>query len=202
MARLNFLVPNSKRYSVEHIPTREELYQKIKRKSLKTLKWIIAMNILLLAFFVSSSFIVKVSSQPRSNGFPASILLIADYALIVLPFVFTVVSTYMIFKIKKNNTVEALQLNIKNAKNALKLYLALILITYLIIIYITIYQTIVSDTNSVLLNESWSYHTAIILACVVCTIIILLVLWLLYKLLYSRFLKRLTKNYYILKDMM
>ncbi len=202
MARLNFLVPNSKGDGVEHIPTREELYQKIKRKSLNTLKWIIVVNVLILAFFTLSSFLFNINSQPQSNSLPASALIFADYSLLILPIVFTIVCVYMIFKITRNNTVETLLLNIKNAKNVLKLYLSLILIAYLIIIYITIYQTIVSGTNDVTLNESWTYYTAIILTCVVCTIIILLILWILYKLLYSRFLKKLTKNYYILKDML
>ena len=201
MARLNFLVPKSKGDGVEHIPTREELYQKIKRKSLNTLKWIIVVNVLILAFFIFSSFLFDINNQSQSTSQTASVLIFADYSLLILPIVFTIVCAYMIFKIKKNNTVETLLHNIKNAKNVLKLYLSLILIAYLIIIYITIYETIVSGTNEVTLTESWSYYTAIILACVVCTIVILLILWLLYKLLYSRFLKRLTKNYYILKDM-
>jgi len=201
MARLSFLDPNSKGDRVEHIPTREELYQKIKRKSLNTLKWIIIVNILILVFFTFSSFLFNINSQPQSTSLTASVLMFADYSLLILPMVFTIVCAYMIFKIRRNSTVEVLLLNIKNAKNVLKLYLSLILIAYLIIIYITIYHTIVSGTNDVTLNESWSYYTAIILACVVCTIVILLILWLLYKLLYSRFLKNLTKNYYTLKDM-
>lgn len=201
MARLNFLTPNSNGERAEDILTREELYQKIKRKSLKTLKGIIIVNILILAFFISSSFIFKINEDTKTESLSSSVLTFADYALVILPVISTIVCIYIIFKIRKNDTVEALLLNIKNTRNILKLYLFLILIAYLIIIYITIYQTIVSGTNDVTLDESWSFYTAIILACVVCTIVILLILWLLYKVLYSRFLKSLTKNYYVLKDM-
>lgn len=201
MARLNFLRQNNNGKRAEHIPTRDELYQKIKGKSLQTLKKIIIVNILILAFFIGSSFLFKINAPVKSNSLSSSVLTFTDYALVILPLFFTIVCAYMIFKIKKNSTVETLLLNIKNAKNGLKLYLSLILIAYLIIIYITIYQTIVSSTNDVALDGSWSFYTAIILACVVCSIIILLILWLLYKLLYSRSLKSLTKNYYTLKDM-
>ena len=201
MARLNFLKPNSNGEHGEDILTREELYQKIKRKSLKTLKGIVIVNILILAFFISSSFLFKINEDTKTESLSSSVLTFTDYALVILPVAFTMVCAYLIFKIKKNNTVEALLLNIKNARNILKLYLSLILTAYLIIIYITIYRTFVSGTNDVTLDESWSFYTAIILACVVCTIVILLILWLLYKVLYSRFLKSLTKNYYVLKDM-
>lgn len=201
MARLNFLTPNSNGERAEDILTREELYQKIKRKSLKTLKGIVIVNILILAFFISSSLLFKITEDTKTESLSSSVLTFADYALVILPVISTIVCIYIIFKIRKNDTVEALLLNIKNTRNILKLYLFLILIAYLIIIYITIYQTIVSGTNDVTLDESWSFYTAIILACVVCTIVILLILWLLYKVLYSRFLKNLTKNYYVLKDM-
>lgn len=181
--------------------SREDLYVAIKKKSINTLLWICAVNLGKLAFFAFSGFLFNINSQSNGSSFPASILTTVDYALIVLPIVFTFLWIYLIFRIRSKNTVETLLISIKNAKNGLKLYLSLVLISYLIIIYITIYQTIVSGTNDVTLNESWSYYTAIILACVVCTIVILLILWLLYKLLYSRFLKSLTKNYYTLKDM-
>jgi len=201
VSRLNFLKDKYTEMDITKFSSREDLYVAIKKKSINTLLWICAINLGKLAFFALSGFFFNMNNQLNISSFPTSVLSIVDYALIILPIVFTLFWIYLIFRIRSKNTVETLLISIKNARNGLKLYLSLVLISYLIIIYITIYQTIVSGTNDETLNESWSYYTAIILACVVCTIVILLILWLLYKLLYSRFLKSLTKNYYTLKDM-
>lgn len=200
MKGLNFFKDTYADINTAKFSSRDELYDAIKKKSIRSLLWICIINILILTFFVFSSFVYQINSQQNVNAFPSLFLQIADYALLILPVVFTLICAYLIYKIKAKNTVETLLLSVKNAKNGLKLYLSLILVAYLIIIYITIYQTIVSGTNDTTLDDSFSFYAAIILTCVVCTIVILLILWLLYKLLYSRFLRSLTKNYYVLKD--
>ena len=120
MARLNFLRPNNNEERAEDVLTREELYQKIKRKSLKTLKGIIIVNILILAFFISSSFLFKINEDTKTESLSSSVLTFADYALVILPVAFTMICAYIIFKIRKNNTVEALLLNIKKRKKRTK----------------------------------------------------------------------------------
>lgn len=197
---LNFFKDTYAEINTAKFTSRAELYDAIKKKSIRSLLWICIINLLILAFFLFSSFFYKINTQPNVNTFPSLALLIADYALLFLPVIFTIICAFLIYKIKVKDTVETLLLSTKNAKNALKLYLSLVLVAYLIIIYISIYQTIVSDTNDETLNDSFSFYAPLILSCVVSTILILLILWLLYKLLYSRFLRSLTKNYYLLKD--
>lgn len=200
MNGLNFFKDTYADIDTAKFNSRAELYGAIKKKSVRSLLWICIINLLLSAFFIFSSFLYQINGKRNVNSFSSLTLLVADYTLLILPVVFTVLCAYLIYRIRIKNTVETLLSSTKNAKNGLKLYLSLILIAYLLVIYITIYQTIVSGTNDITLDDSFSFYAALILSCVVSTILILLILWLLYKILYSRFLRSLTKNYYILKD--
>lgn len=201
MSRFNFFKDTNSEKFLTNLNNRNELYNTLKKKSIITLLWICAINVLKLTFFILSSFFYTVNSKSNVTSLSSKILMIVDSSLLILPVIFTFFCIYLIVKSKNSNTSESLFLSVKNARNGLKLYLFVILIAYLIIIYITIYLTIVEGINNVTLYDVFSFYASLILTCIVSTILILLILWLLYKLLYSRLLKRLNLFYSILKDM-
>lgn len=200
MTELDFLKQHWNNQENFPTKTKEELRSLIKKKSINTLVWVIIINIFVFSFFSLIGFFSTVEDDfIIINEEVTNFLNFLDYFLLLLPIIFSISYIFILRRIKLKDSVSPLLKNIITAKKILKIYIYSYVIIFIIITYIGVYSTFITEIPYNI-NKTYFYITLLI-SCLLLIAITTLLLWLFYKFSYGRLQKKLNENYKILKDL-
>lgn len=174
--------------------SKEELQKIIQRRSSNLLKWIIGINILEFAFFLSLSFVVPQDNIDLHYPFFVTILSAISYTI---PVYFIYNYIVLIRKINVTYAVCELMKNILKTRKLLNQY---IIVNISLMIFSALFGVYIGVNESSDFPDNSNEMLFVLAFVLIFMTIMILIIWLFYKLIYGFFLKRLDKNYQELKN--